>query len=69
MADKPRLTLQETAVILREHGFPGCANTIADRIASGHYSFGQIVSVGATNRRTFVIYRADLLRWIQEKTV
>lgn len=64
---KPRVTLQEAAVILREHGFPGCANTVGDRIASGHYSFGQVVAVGATNRRTFLIYRNDLMKWIKER--
>ena len=65
---KMTCNLQEAAEILRKHGMPICATTLGDRIAEGVFSFGTVTSQGKTGRRTFLIFRNDLMRWISEKS-
>lgn len=57
-------TVQETAKILRQHGFPCCATNLSKQIAEGIYPFGRVIREGPSGRKTIQIFRRDLMDWI-----
>lgn len=62
------VTVNETLSILRAAGMPATASTLADGIESGVYPFGRMVRKSESGRRTFEIFRVDLMSWIDSKT-
>ena len=63
------VTVNEALSILRAAGMPATASTLADGIESGVYPFGRMVRKSeTTGRRTFEIFRVDLMSWIDSKT-
>lgn len=64
--EKPLMTLADCAKVFRSLGVHISAREICNRIESGAYPFGVIISVGKTGRRSTVIYRAKLKSWILE---
>lgn len=66
---KITVTVNETLAILRASGMPATASTLADGIESGAYPFGRMVRKSeTTGRRTFEIFRVDLMAWLESKT-
>lgn len=66
---KLTVTLNEAMEIMREAGYSITGATLADGIESGAYPFGRLVRKSeTTGRRTFEIFRIDLLRWLESKT-
>lgn len=67
--NKLTVTINEALDIMRKAGVPVSSATLADGIESGNYPFGRLVRKSeTTGRRTFEIFRIDLLRWLESKT-
>ena len=67
--NKLTVTINEALEIMRNAGVPVSGVTLADGIESGVYPFGRLVRKSeTTGRRTFEIFRVDLLRWLESKT-
>lgn len=71
MTHQMKLTvpLEEAAQLLRRAGMRISAAELANGIAAERYPFGRLIGVGPTGRRRTEIFRVDLLRWIDEKTI
>lgn len=67
MKNNLTLTLKETAELCKSFGWQVDVSILADGISSGRYPFGKVISTGKTKRRTFEIWRADVLAFLQEK--
>ena len=67
MGNKLTLTINETAALCREHGWAVGKEQLAEGIAEGRYPFGKILRVGNTGRRTYEIWKADVLAYLREK--
>lgn len=65
---KLTMNLTEVAQLFRQHGVPADPNKIADGIATGRYPFGKLIAVSPNGRRTFEIWRVDVLRFLEDKT-
>ena len=57
------MTIGEVAADLRSLGIKVSEKRLSDGIASGIYSFGKVLNVGETGRRTLQIFRSDYERW------
>lgn len=64
---KLNLTLQEACDICKEYGWVIDKVVLGKGIADGRYSFGTVIGEGATGRKTYEIFRGDLIRWLQDK--
>lgn len=64
---KLKVGINEARNILAAAGIPMSNVTLADGIAAGIYPFGRVVRVTETGRRTFEIFRVDLLAWAESK--
>lgn len=62
------LTVHQAMQICRENGWQVSQSQFTDGMEKGIYPFGRLVSTGSTGRRTFEIFRGDLLRFIYEKS-
>lgn len=62
------LTVHQAMRICRENGWPINQYQLTDGMEKGVYPFGRLVNTGATGRRTFEIFRGDLLRFLYEKS-
>lgn len=65
---KLTMNLTEVANLFRQHGVPADPMKIAEGIVSGRYPFGSVVAVSPNGRRTFEIWRVDVLRFLEDKT-
>lgn len=66
---KLTMNLNDVAKLFRENGIPANAAKIADGISSGAYPFGRVVSTSENGRRTFEIWRVDVLAFLQSRKV
>lgn len=66
---KLKVGINEARSIIAAAGIPMSNTTLADGIATGIYPFGRVVRVTETGRRTFEIFRVDLLAWIDSKRI
>lgn len=57
------MTLNEVAADLRSLGIKITTKRLSDGIASGIYTFGRVLHVSETGRRTLQIFRVDYERW------
>lgn len=64
---KLSLTLKEACDICKEHGWVIDKAAMGRGIADGRYSFGAVIGEGQTGRKTYEIFRGDLIRWLEEK--
>lgn len=64
---KLALTIKEACAICKEYGWIVDKTVMADGIAEGRYPFGRVIGEGTTGRRTFEIFRGDLVRWLEDK--
>ncbi len=62
-----KLNMKQTEQLLREHGFWLSASDIADGIETGVYPFGRLVRVSEDGRRTFEVFRGDVIEWVMKK--
>lgn len=67
MENKLTLTINETVALCREHGWVVGKEQLAEGIAEGRYPFGMILRVGNTGRKTYEIWKADVLAYLREK--
>lgn len=63
---KPTLTAKEAATEMRRAGFRISEQALINGIEYGAYPFGDIVSVGASGRRTVQIFRSAFEKWLKE---
>ena len=65
---KLTMTINEVAAMFRASGISIEVGRLADGIASGDYPIGRVVRVSPGGRRTFEIWRVDVLRFLESKT-
>ena len=67
--EKLRMNLNDVAKLFRENGIPSNASKIAEGISSGAYPFGRVVNTSAGGRRTFEIWRVDVLAFLRSRKI
>ncbi len=67
MESKLTLTIDEAVALCRRHGWVVGKTQLAEGIAEGRYPFGKILRVGNTGRRTYEIWKTDVLAYLREK--
>ena len=63
---KPRMTLDDVLLDMRELGMKMNKKHISQCMKDGTFPFGKVISVGPTGRTTFLIMRKDYERWANE---
>ena len=63
----PTMTLAQVYHELRAAGIKSSPQRIAAGITNGTLPFGEVISVGDSGRRTFLIWRVDFEAWLESK--
>ena len=61
------LTLEGACQIFRSYGIPMDKGFLANGIESGVFPVGTVMKVSGTGRRTFLIWKKDLLDFLESK--
>lgn len=60
------ISATQAVQILRERGIRMSVPRLIHGIEAGYYSFGRVIGVGESGRRTVEIYRKDFEEWMEE---
>lgn len=58
-----RMTIKDVAEDMKRRGCGMTNSTIAKNIECGAFTFGKVIGIGETGRRTFLILRRDYESW------
>ena len=59
------ISATEAVRLLRERGIRMSVQRLIHGIEAGYYSFGEVVNVGESGRRTVEIYKPEFEKWME----
>ena len=62
------ISATQAVQLLRERGIRMSVPRLIHGIEAGYYSFGRVVGVGESGRRTVEIYQKPFTEWMEEVT-